>query len=196
MDVQMPQMDGFEATTSIREKEQHTGRHIPIIAMTAHAMKGDRERCLEKGMDGYVSKPLDHAELFRVIERFTDTSGPSQATANNESEAAVDWELALQRVRGDRELLRELLEIFLRQQPLWLDQIRQAVENRNAGDLQLSAHTLKGALGTIGANTACQLAESLEAMGRNQDLSEAREGLVKLEEALARLRADLPEIVR
>ena len=115
---------------------------------------------------------------------------------DGESAATVNWEAALARVRGDRELLRELVEIFFREEPLWLEQIRRAVENKDAAALQLGAHTLKGALGTIGATTASQLAESLEMMGHSRELSEARTGLAQLEKALVRLRADLQEIAK
>jgi two-component system, sensor histidine kinase and response regulator len=79
MDVQMPQLDGFQATAFIRRNERDTGAHVPIIAMTAHAMRGDRERCLRAGMDGYLSKPIDPAELFRCLERYAQTANRAHA---------------------------------------------------------------------------------------------------------------------
>ena len=79
MDIQMPEMDGFEATAAIREKEKHSGQHIPIIAMTANALKGDQERCLEAGMDGYIAKPIRTKELFAAIEAILDRKGATQA---------------------------------------------------------------------------------------------------------------------
>ena len=106
MDVQMPEMGGFEATARIRDQEQKTGKHLPIIAMTAHAMKGDRERCLASGMDGYVSKPILAAELFRAIDEAMTTWGPRPPAAANGLAAPVfDQAASLERAGGDEQLL-------------------------------------------------------------------------------------------
>ena len=120
MDVQMPEMDGFAATKAIRAKESAANTHVPIVALTAHAMKGDRERCLAAGMDAYVSKPIRAAELFEMIGRLLspDVKGAKGATAPTGPPAAVfDLNTALTGVEGDRELLRRMVHVFSRPVP-------------------------------------------------------------------------------
>src|SRR5262249_55598040 len=128
MDVQMPEMDGFEATAAIRARESAIGVHTPIIAMTAHAMKGDRERCLASGMDSYVSKPLRPQELFDVLEHLVPAA-PAQPIAAEASARppAVDLAKASGRLGGDVELLKELAGLFLDECPKWMAQIHQAI---------------------------------------------------------------------
>jgi len=122
MDVQMPEMNGFEATAAIRERERATGAHIPIIAMTAHALKGDRERCLAAGMDDYVSKPIRPVELAKAIEG--QVAGTAVASVEEPERAPdeepFDVEALLSRVDGDTELLRYIVELFLEELPPWL----------------------------------------------------------------------------
>jgi CheY-like chemotaxis protein len=117
-------MDGFEATVAIRALEEGTDRHTPIVAMTAHAMQGDRQRCLESGMDGYVSKPVRAHELFEAIDAVVNrssTNGGPNGTAIAEPAAAaapsLDWDAAVARLRGDEDLLRELAGLFLEECP-------------------------------------------------------------------------------
>ncbi len=120
MDVQMPEMDGLEATALIREKEKTTGEHIPIIALTAHAMKGDREVCLEAGMDGYVSKPLKADELLSVMrELIADRmeTGPIAAQPDVEKGDVFNREQALASVDGDMDLFREIVGLFSEEYP-------------------------------------------------------------------------------
>ncbi len=189
MDVQMPGIDGFEATAAIRAREKASGGHVPIVAMTAHAMKGDRERCLATGMDGYVAKPLRAEELFGVVEGLAADGAGTKAPAS--AEAAFDEATAIRRVGGDRELLAELAGLFLGQCPLWMAEIRAALTGGDARALQRAAHSLRGSVGNFGAAAAVEAAGRLETMGQRGDLAGAEEAWAALEEAVARLRPAL-----
>ncbi len=187
MDVQMPEMDGFEATAAIREREQNTSTHLPIVAMTAHAMKGDRERCLEAGMDGYVSKPLQTSELFAALADIL-ANPPQQAAASETNDGpAFDREAALERVGGDGELLVEIAGLFLEEAPVLLAQLRDALARNDASALERAAHSLKSSVGTFSAASAQESARVLETMGRENDLANAPKILARLEEQVARL---------
>ena len=178
MDVQMPEMDGLEATAAIREKEKNTGAHIPIIAMTAHAMKGDRERCLDAGMDGYVPKPIEVAKLYETIESIAST------TLHDD---VIDMDEVIERVAGDVELLSEMVELFLDDCPRLLSQIRESIVHRDSEILERSAHTLKGSVGNFSAAPAFEAAYRLEKMGRDGDIAHAEEAYTALEGELKRL---------
>lgn len=171
MDVQMPEMDGLQATAYIRKKEKESGEHIPIVAMTAHAMKGDRERCLEGGMDGYISKPITHGGLAKVIEGVLAVSaraaGEPEATAKGES---MDEEL-LARFGGDAGLLQELAELFIQSCPKMLDEIRDALRKQDAKTLERAAHSLKGCVGNFFSQGARETAQRLELLGKSGDLA-------------------------
>ena len=179
MDIQMPEMSGFEATKAIRESETGTGQHIPIIAMTAHAMKGDRERCLEIGMDHYITKPLNPSALFEMIESCQDGGSPLQKPAlPGELHAAddsspVDLDIALARMDGDKELLEELLQIFLEDYPRLLDEIGSAIDRGDGKQLERAAHSLKGSVGNFGARITMEKSLQLENMGRTGQLEQA-----------------------
>jgi len=186
MDVQMPEMDGFEATVAIRARERRSGAHIPIIAMTAHAMKGDRERCLAAGMDGYVAKPLDPKELFLALDGIAASAVPL---------AVFDKGAALERI-GDEELFGKLVELFLDECPKQMAEIRRGITQRDGGTVERAAHNLKGAAGVFSAEAACRGAERIEAMGRDESWADAEAALRSLEDAVARLRLALTEIGR
>ena len=182
MDMQMPEMDGFEATRVLREKEKSTGRHQPVIAMTALAMNGDRERCMAVGMDGYLSKPIRPAELDEVLDALLT---PNQdLPADNANTIApsntVDVEQLLDRLDYDRSLLAELIEIFRREYPANLQVVQRAIASQDAEAVQHAGHTLKGALGNLSATQASHLAGELEALGRGGELSGAQDLLNKL----------------
>src|SRR6266403_1540675 len=132
MDIQMPEMDGFEATAAIRQKEKAIGAHIPIIALTAHAMKGDRERCVAGGMDGYVSKPVQAEELIQAVEGLDGNSRATSKTSDLTNEV-VDREVALARVEGDEGLLADLAKLFCEESPKLLSAVRDAVARRDSG---------------------------------------------------------------
>jgi CheY-like chemotaxis protein len=186
MDQQMPEMDGFKAAAEIRAKEAGTGRHIPIIALTAHAMKGDRERCLQAGMDGYVSKPIQSQELFRVMEEvFADTGrdGTSlrdRSPGEKASEQACNTvpegeqrsgdeifeeEKVLARVAGDRVGLQRAVEVHLARVPADWASIRTAVAGRQGSTVERLAHKLKGQVG-IFSDRSAKAVRDLETAGR------------------------------
>jgi CheY-like chemotaxis protein/HPt (histidine-containing phosphotransfer) domain-containing protein len=185
MDVQMPEMCGFEATMVIREREQSTGGHLPIIAMTAHAMQGDRERCLLAGMDHYVSKPIHAKELIAAIAKVM-MSGERRLPA--EAPAPVcpphvifDETAALARVEGDREILRDIAALFVADWPQSRAALRQAVLSEDAAALTRIAHTLKGAAATLGAVAVSAAAQRLEEVGHSGNLAPAASAFIVLE---------------
>jgi CheY-like chemotaxis protein len=189
MDVQMPEMSGLEATEAIREREKTTSGHIPIVAMTAHAMEGDREKCLAAGMDQYVTKPIDQKRLFEVVEAFCVARPHSGSLSMNQSnqELSFDPGAALKRVDGDRELLREIASLFFEDTPRLLAEVRNAIQRGDGKALERSAHTLKGSVGNFGARAAFEAAFSLEQMGRNGDFARATEVFTQLDRQLTLL---------
>jgi PAS domain S-box-containing protein len=196
MDMQMPEMDGFEATAAIRAKEKTTGKHIPIIALTAHAMKGDRERCLAAGMDAYVSKPIQLRELSEAIENlFGRGNGKRNGEAISSVGEAFDRAKALEAVGGDQELLREVAALCIESAPEHLSQIQAAIAGRDCRALERAAHTLKGMVSNFGARAAQEAALSLEMMGRRQDLTCVEDAFATLELELRRLAEALRPLV-
>jgi two-component system sensor histidine kinase/response regulator len=199
MDVQMPEMDGFEATAEIRRRERVTGAHVPIIAMTAHAMKGDRERCLAAGMDSYLTKPVQVYELLECLREQLGPScdcdaSPAKSQVAPNSPDVFNLETALERVDGDRDLLVELMKLFESERPKLMDQIRQAVASVDARALERSAHTLKGALLNLAASPAAAAAQKLEAIGRNGNLDQAQSSCAELETELERLHPEFQKL--
>jgi two-component system, sensor histidine kinase len=191
MDVQMPEMSGFEATAVIREKEKTTGKHQLIVALTAHAMKGDRERCLEAGMDNYLAKPIQSNELFAALyesPRARKTLAPQKPPI-----AIFDSGVALIRTGHDLELLAELIEIFLADCPWRMAEIQEAIALSDAQGLERSAHKLKGAAAVFDARSVVETAEQLEILGRRNDVSAARELLSDLDRQIATLTRALQE---
>ena len=174
MDVQMPEMDGYEATSAIRELEEAKGRRTPIIALTAHAMKGDRERCLAAGMDAHVSKPIEAEDLMERIdgllaagqaarEKTGAPAGQAASPADDGKGApTIDRMEALQRVGGDAALLAEIAEIFRGDSPSLLESIESALSAGEFRPVGVAAHRLKGSLGTLGARAAAAAARKLE----------------------------------
>jgi two-component system sensor histidine kinase/response regulator len=186
MDVQMPEMGGLEATRAIREKEKSTGAHLPIVAMTAHAMQGDRERCLEAGMDGYLAKPLDPKIFLQTVEsaalpRRKGEADPGTST----SERTADESTLLARFNGDRKLVRTLVTTFREDCPRMMVRIRSAIRVRNAAALADAAHALKGSIGNFGVSTAFESAREVEKLAREGKLDGAREQCRMLEKQIA-----------
>jgi CheY-like chemotaxis protein len=193
MDVQMPVMDGIEATAAIRHWEESSGRRVPIIALTAHAMKGDREKFLGAGMDDYLAKPIDPRTMFRVIE---ERAGPSP-TANGASasrpveEGSNTWRRLLAKLEGDRQLLDELVGTFVDDSLDKLAQMAQALNKGDAGELAALAHSLRGAAGFLDEGGLTLAAQEIETLAKAGHTEEARSILPRLEHQLQLLARDL-----
>jgi CheY-like chemotaxis protein/HPt (histidine-containing phosphotransfer) domain-containing protein len=180
MDIQMPHMGGFEATEEIRRRERETGGHIRIVAMTAHAMTGDRERCLAGGMDGYLSKPIDPALLYATVEQHGDAV-PSQAAPHTPAAPCpIDRESLLNRVGGDEELLIEIVQLFLVDCPLRVAAIKEAVAAGNPDEIRLTAHALKGSASNMSADALTAAARTLERLGTERRIEAAPAALREL----------------
>jgi CheY-like chemotaxis protein len=190
MDVQMPEMDGLATVAAIRAQELQTGGHLPVIALTAHALKSDQERCFAAGMDGYLAKPISADDLYAAIEHWGSDDVDSTPPA---TESPIDLTTMRRIVEGDEALLCELGAIFLQEYPSQLAELRHAFDCADAHQLERIAHSLKGALGTIGAITARTLAYELEIMGHAASLDEAHRVLQQLESELDRLAAFLAD---
>lgn len=198
MDVQMPVMDGFTATRKIRENEKKMGSHIPIVATTAHAMKGDEERCREAGMDAYITKPLSSAGIKKTIASLFDPEnqgpehqdpehqGPVLLTVPDLPAPSSPWDAAqaLRRVDGDEPLLRELIQIFLEEIPQQLATLQQAIETADLETMERTAHCLQGELSYLGLTEAAKKARELEHMGRERTVRNPAEVFTALQAEL------------
>src|SRR5262249_4862811 len=196
MDLQMPEMGGIEATKQLRERERGTRRRVPIIALTAHAMVGDRERCLQAGMDEYVTKPIRSEELCQAIQKvvpsdMADTGSTNGAPPND---TVIDREAVLARVGQDIELLAEVTEIFWTDYPRLLAEIREAIERGDAAQLAKAAHSLKGAVSNFSASAAFDAARQLETIGQSGNVAGAAEAVAKLDAEISRLQPALAEL--
>ena len=216
MDVQMPEMDGLEATAQIRAREQSSGTHLPIIAMTAYALKGDRQRCLGAGMDHYVAKPIRAVELFQAIDTVGEGLGIRDGQKTGSRQAAipclespipnpqspippqdvVDWAKALETAQGNRKLLRSITAAALEEFPQLTAALRRAIANGDRARLQLAAHTLKGSVRYFGANQVWDYAAKLEDLGRKGQFADAGAIFAALEEELSRLTSVLSDGLR
>jgi two-component system, sensor histidine kinase and response regulator len=199
MDVQMPVMDGFQATAAIRQEERNTGRHVSIVAMTAHAMQGDRERCLAAGMDDYLSKPLVMRDLLELLARRSAgkllARAPEPEVAEEARAAAWNQDVALARMDGDRAILEEVITALLESAPGALAAMREAVEAGDPVRVAHAAHAMKGAVANVAASGALAATTRLEDMGRAGDLSGAAEQFRALEHEMRVLIAALRAFV-
>ncbi|MGH9703487.1 MAG: response regulator [Candidatus Acidiferrales bacterium] len=198
MDVQMPEMDGLEATAAIRENEKMTGSHVPIIAMTAHAMKGDREKCLNAGMDGYLTKPIQLATFLKEIEQHIPHPEssvvpkepgvePEFSTGAPPDSEVFDPVAALRYVEGDEELLSDLVRIFASETPILLQTIHQAFATQDHKRLERALHTLSGSAGSIAAVNISRAAKSLEGKAREGQGASSEEGIAGLDREFEKL---------
>jgi CheY-like chemotaxis protein len=194
MDVQMPEMDGFEATAAIRAKEKLSGMHIPIIAMTAHAMKGDRERCIAAGMDNYIAKPIRAEDLIQMVEGFSGQEGPLDMTGF-QKQPVLDWKLALSRVDGDENLLMDLARLFCDECERMIASVREASERKDSTGLERAAHSLKGSVAAFGALGAFDAALKVERLGRSGEAIGMDELVGTLEAEVNQLKAALEDLV-
>jgi len=180
MDIQMPEMDGLTAIRTIRASEQESGHRVPIIALTAHAMKGDREKCLDAGADDYITKPPHTPDLLAALERVYKRkakiaySAPSREPANQPASHCFDLTAALERMDGDRGLLEEVGRLFAEEWPKTKASLESSLENRDLRASERLAHGLKGALAHLGARKVSESAFQLERLTRAGSYEEAR----------------------
>jgi PAS domain S-box-containing protein len=234
MDIQMPKMDGFEATREIRKIEdgsqekqtptanpsiinnlsgearraktdrQSTIERVPIIAMTAHAMTGDREKCIAAGMDDYVSKPINPETLFSVINKVARTSQSEEAHQQTQpsqgsktfSPTTFDLSNAMETVLGNKDLFREIAGMFLENCPDYIAKIKKGIAGNDAGILEREAHNLKGAIGSFSAGETYEAADRLEKLGKEGEMSAAAEGLSSLESVLNEFASEMKIVLQ
>ena len=199
MDVQMPDMDGLEATQVIREHEQTTGAHIPIIAMTAHAVKGDRDRCLEAGMDEYVSKPIDSDKLFDIIESLFQGRN-SQVIQDGSGGKSIDFdgfdkELLLKAFDHDWDFLKEVVDVFFSDYPRMLNDLQQAYKDRDAPTLMRTAHSLKGMLRNFQSDAGADVAYEIEKKGKQEEFKGVGKNIETLARHLAGVEDELRKLI-
>ncbi len=187
MDLEMPVMGGMEATAAIRERERQSGGHIPIVALTAHTMTGDRERCLAAGMDGFVSKPIQTERLWEAIEHLLPSPSPP-------ADSSFDAAGLLAQLRGDKKALRKLIDLFVADCPKMLLEIRRAAAKRDAGALAQAAHKMKGSVGNFGTTKAYEAARRLESMARAGETAGAKDAGAELESEINKLKKSLNRV--
>jgi CheY-like chemotaxis protein len=198
MDVQMPEMNGIDATKAIRAREQARGGHVPIIALTAHAMAADRELCLRAGMDDYLTKPVSPVALTQTVERIVEQRSTNPQSSDVASPAGsdpiLDPNVALERVDGDRELLGEIIALFQQDIDALVQELERAVQAKDPEGIMRTAHRLKGSVATFAAKPATDAALRLETMGRNGDIGDAAAAFRVLQTELARLQPALESL--
>jgi two-component system sensor histidine kinase/response regulator len=183
----MPELDGLEATRAIRQREQGAPHHLPIIAMTAHAMKGDRERCLDAGMDDYISKPIRSQELFESLLRAVGKGALALDQQPAAEPSCVNWQHALAVVDGDENLLRELVDLFLDETPRLIAAGESALDRGDLPTLERHAHTLKGSVRHFAAPAAFEAADQVEMAARSGNVADCQTKLAPMKDAFARV---------
>ncbi len=198
LDWQMPVMDGLQAARTIRELEHKTGRHTPLLAITAYAMRGDRERCLANGFDGYVPKPVRISELLATLEsvlpkapRLPAAPAIGKADPGRKSDDHLPENVLLDHAGGDMELARELAQVFIDESPSWLQQLRSALDANDCGGIHRLAHTIRGAATHCGGTAVRDGALALEHLARTEKLSTAPHVYDRLASAMEELTHNL-----
>ena len=203
MDIQMPVLDGMQAIAEIRKREERSATRIPVIAMTANAMSGDRERCLAAGMDEYISKPIDSKRLADTIERMMTPTMPIRVDRNgnesprNDSESlklnamSFDKAVALENMDGDASLLMEMAEVFLDSSLLQIKSLNSAVAMQQRELVRDVAHSIKGAVRYFGAESAFKIAGTLESISLDGDADAIETSCEELLTEIQKLREEL-----
>jgi CheY-like chemotaxis protein len=193
MDIQMPEMGGLEATAAIRDHERTAGGHVPIVALTARAMAGDREQCLAAGMDAYVSKPLRADELFATIDSLV-APAPAEAPTSAVT-GPIDAEALLANFGGRADLLKQVVDVFLEDTPSLLSRIGVALRAGNSADVVAAAHALKGSVGLFSQGPAYDDARRMEHLGRSGELADGEAVRAQLDTSVTTLMSDLRALV-
>ncbi len=195
MDGQMPEMDGWEAARAIRAKEKITGGHVPIVAVTAHAMKGDKERCLAAGMDYYLTKPMRTQELLAVLDEIAKhtviVEHPVHSTRKKSLGETIDLDAALERLDGDRALFEELTLLFEDDCPKTVEGMRRAIALHDAKGLERLAHTLKGSSASLGALAVSEAAGEIERLAQSDNVDSTADQFQVLQDEIGRLFEEL-----
>jgi len=200
MDVQMPEMDGLTATTMIREQEKQTHRHMPIIAMTAHAMRGDRERCIEAGMDDYVSKPISSSTLLEAIYRVAPLSArdAGSASAAEPSESVDDTDeltALLEAFNNDGAFFKDVADMFISDYPPMVATVKKAIADEDSALLSRTAHALKGIARNFQVDGAADAAQQLELLAEQGQFETAQDLSRDLADELAGFEKRLKQMV-
>jgi CheY-like chemotaxis protein/HPt (histidine-containing phosphotransfer) domain-containing protein len=195
MDVQMPEMSGLEAAVAIRDRERTAGGHVPIVALTARAMAGDREQCFEAGMDAYVSKPLRPEELYAAIESVLSSQSVGANAPARTAGGSVDREALLAGLGGRVDLLKHVVEVFLEDAPAMLSRIKEALGKGNGTEVAAIAHSLKGSVGLFSQGEAYEGARRLEQLGRSGELGGGEAVHAEVEASISALTTELKSVL-